>query len=450
MLDSLSEKLSGVVRTLSGQGKIRESNIQDALKDVRNSLLEADVNFKVVKELIERVKQKALGAEVWKSLTPSQQFVQIFYDELKDLMGGEASDLDLKAAPPVPVLMVGLQGSGKTTTTGKLGKLLKGRGRRVLLVPADVYRPAAIDQLKTLGLQLEIDVYPSTTSMNPVDISRTAVEHASKLNYDVVLIDTAGRLAIDEEMMGEVEKIKAAVQPREILLVADAMTGQDAVNTATKFDQRLGLTGVVLTKLDGDARGGAALSIKAVTGKPIKFVGVGEKLDGLEVFHPDRMAQRILGMGDVLTLVEKAQEAMGPIDEKKAAEQVKKLKNAEFTLEDFLEQMKAMKKLGSLESVMGMLPGMGQMKAAMKDFGAAEDQLKKFEAIIHSMTPKERRSHSLLNGSRRKRIAAGSGTTVQDVNALIKQFDGAQQVMKRLSKGGFGALKGLFPGFPGG
>ena len=450
MLDSLSEKLSGVVRALSGQGKIRESNIQDALKDVRNSLLEADVNFKVVKELVERVKQKALGAEVWKSLTPGQQFIQIFYDELKDLMGGEAADLDLRAAPPIPVLMVGLQGSGKTTTTGKLGKLLKSKGRRVLLVPADVYRPAAIDQLKTLGLQLEIDVYPSTTSMNPVDIARLAVEHAGKLNYDIVLIDTAGRLAIDDEMMAEVENIKAAVKPREILLVADAMTGQDAVNTATKFDQRLGLTGVVLTKLDGDARGGAALSIKAVTGKPIKFVGVGEKLDGLEVFHPDRMAQRILGMGDMLTLIEKAQDSMGPVDEKKAAEQVRKLKNAEFTLEDFLEQMKAMKKLGSLESVMGMLPGMGQVKSMMKDFGAAEDQLKKFEAIIHSMTPRERRQHSLLNGSRRKRIAAGSGTTVQDVNALIKQFDGAQQVMKKLSKGGFGALKGLFPGFPGG
>jgi len=450
MLDTLSDKLSGVVRNLSGQGKIRESNIQDALKDVRNSLLEADVNFKVVKELVERVKQKALGAEVWKSLTPGQQFIQIFYDELKDLMGGEAADLDLKAAPPIPILMVGLQGSGKTTTTGKLGKLLKSRGRRVLLVPADVYRPAAIDQLRTLGNQLEIDVYPSTTSMNPVDIARIAVEHAGKLNYDIVLIDTAGRLAIDDEMMAEVENIKTAVKPREILLVADAMTGQDAVNTATKFDQRLGLTGVVLTKLDGDARGGAALSIKAVTGKPIKFVGVGEKLDGLEVFHPDRMAQRILGMGDMLTLIEKAQDSMGPVDEKKAAEQVRKLKNAEFTLEDFLEQMKAMKKLGSLESVMGMLPGMGAVKSAMKDFGAAEDQLKKFEAIIHSMTPRERRSHSLLNGSRRKRIAAGSGTTVQDVNALIKQFDGAQQVMKKLSKGGFGALKGLFPGFPGG
>ena len=276
MLDTLSDKLSGVVRNLSGQGKIRESNIQDALKDVRNSLLEADVNFKVVKELVERVKQKALGAEVWKSLTPGQQFIQIFYDELKDLMGGEAADLDLKAAPPIPILMVGLQGSGKTTTTGKLGKLLKSRGRRVLLVPADVYRPAAIDQLRTLGNQLEIDVYPSTTSMNPVDIARIAVEHAGKLNYDIVLIDTAGRLAIDDEMMAEVENIKTAVKPREILLVADAMTGQDAVNTATKFDQRLGLTGVVLTKLDGDARGGAALSIKAVTGKPIKFVGVGE------------------------------------------------------------------------------------------------------------------------------------------------------------------------------
>ena len=449
MLDALSEKLSGVVRGLSGQGKIRESNIQDALKDVRTSLLEADVNFKVVKELVERVKSKALGEQVLKSLTPGQQFVQIFYEELRDLMGGEATDLDLRARPPVPVLMVGLQGSGKTTTTGKLAKRLKANGRRMLLVPADVYRPAAIDPLKPLGLQLDVDVYPSTTGMNPVEIAKPAVEHAAKLNYDIVLVDTAGRLAIDEEMMAEVAAIKAAIDPREILLVADAMTGQDAVNTATRFDQRLGLTGVVLTKLDGDARGGAALSIKAVTGKPIKFAGIGEKLDGLEPFHPDRMAQRILGMGDVLTLVEKAQAAMGPVDEKKAAEQVKKLKNAEFTLDDFLDQMKAMKKMGSLESVMGMLPGMGQLKSAMKDFSAAEGQLAKFEAIIHSMTPKERRNHSILNGSRRKRIAAGSGTTVQDVNALIKQFDGAQQVMKRLSRGGFGALKNLFPGFPG-
>ncbi len=447
MLDALSDKLSGVVRNLSGQGKIRESNIQDALKDVRNSLLEADVNFKVVKELIERVKTKALGADVLHSVTPGQQFIQIFYEELAALMGGQATDLDLAARPPIAVLMVGLQGSGKTTSTGKLGKLLKSRGRRVLLVPADVYRPAAIDQLRTLAAQLEIDVYPSTTAMNPVEIAGQAMEHAAKLNYDIVLIDTAGRLAIDETLMAELSNIKAKVSPREILLVADAMTGQDAVQTATKFDQQLGLTGVVLTKLDGDARGGAALSIRAVTGKPVKFVGVGEKLDALEVFHPDRMAQRILGMGDVLSLVEKAQAVMGPIDDKKAAEQIKKMKNAEFTLEDFLEQMKAMKKMGNLQSILGMMPGMGEMKKMTKELDAAEDQMKRFEAIIHSMTPKERKNHALLNSSRRKRIAAGSGTTVQDVNQLIKQFDGAQQLMKRLGRGGMGALKGLIPGF---
>ncbi len=451
MLDALSDKLSGVVRTLSGQGKIRESNIQDALKDIRTSLLGADVNFKVVKDLVERVKQKALGAEVIKSITPGQQFVQVFYEELADLMGGSAQDLDLHARPPIAILMVGLQGSGKTTSTGKLGKLLKAKGRRVLLVPADVKRPAAIEQLKTLGLQLEIDVYPTPADADPVAVSKAAMEQAAKLNYDIVLVDTAGRLAIDEDLMAEVGRIKDAVGPREILLVADAMTGQDAVATATRFDQRLGLTGVVLTKLDGDARGGAALSIKAVTGKPIKLVGTGEKLDALEVFHPDRMAQRILGMGDVLTLVEKAQEAMGPIDEKKAKEQIKKIQKAEFTLEDFLEQMKQMKKLGSMTSILKMLPGMGQLAKVIDEMGGAEDQMKKAEAIIHSMTPAERRDHRLLNGSRRKRIALGSGTTVQDVNQLVKNFDQTRELMKRVGKGGLGALKGMFPpgGFPG-
>jgi signal recognition particle subunit SRP54 len=447
MLDALSDKLSGVVRGLVGQGKIRESNIQDALKEVRTSLLEADVNFKVVKELLERIKQKALGAEVLQSITPGQQFVQIVYEELAALMGGSSTDLDLAARPPIAVLMVGLQGSGKTTSTGKLGKLLKSRGRRVLMVPADVKRPAAIDQLKTLGLQLEIDVYPSTTADDPVEIAAKAMEQAAKLNYDVVLVDTAGRLAIDEELMAEVGRIKSKVEPREILLVADAMTGQDAVQTASRFDQSLGLTGVVLTKLDGDARGGAALSIRAVTGKPIKFVGVGEKLDALEVFHPDRMAQRILGMGDVLSLVEKAQKELPQISEEEAAAQIKKIKKAEFTLEDFLAQMKMMKKLGSMESILGMLPGMGQLSKMIEQMGGADAQLKKVEAIIQSMTLKERRNHDILNGSRRKRIAAGSGTTVQDVNQLMKQFDQTRELMKRMGKGGLGALKGLIPGF---
>ena len=448
MLDTLSDKLSGVVRAIAGQGRIRENNIQDALKEVRTSLLEADVNFKVVKELVERIKQKALGKEVLASITPGQQFVQVVYEELAALMGGSSSELDLAARPPIAILMVGLQGSGKTTTTGKLARLLKSKGRRVLLVPADVKRPAAIDQLKTLALQVEVDCYPSTTADDPTDLVAKAMENAAKLNYDVVLVDTAGRLAIDEELMSELSRMKAKASPREILLVADAMTGQDAVQTAVRFDQQLGLTGVVLTKLDGDARGGAALSIRAVTGKPIKLVGVGEKLDALEVFHPDRMAQRILGMGDVLTLVEKAQEALGPIDEKKAEEQLRKMKKAEFTLEDFLEQMKQMKKLGSMSSILGMLPGMGQLSKMIDEAGGAEAPMKKAEAIISSMTKAERRDHRILNGSRRKRIAAGSGTTVQDVNALMKQFDQTQQVMKRLGKGGgLGALKGLIPGF---
>ncbi len=446
MLDALSEKLSGVVRSLSGQGRIRESNVQEALKAVRLSLLEADVNFKVVKELVERVKQKALGASVLNSLTPGQQFVQIFYEELKELMGGAATDLDLHARPPIALMMVGLQGSGKTTTTAKLGRLLKSRGRRVLLVPADVKRPAAIEQLKVLGGQLGLDVHPSTTADDPVEICARAMAEAARLNYDLVLIDTAGRLAVDAELMDELTRMRDRVSPREVLLVADSMTGQDAVSTATRFDQAVGLTGVVLTKLDGDARGGAALSIKAVTGKPVKLVGVGEKLDALETFHPDRMAQRILGMGDVLSLAEKAQAALGPIDEKEALDQVRKIKEAKFTLEDFLAQMKAMKKLGSLESILGMMPGMGQISKMMKEMGGAESQLKKAEAIIHSMTPLERRNHQLLNGSRRKRIAMGSGTTVQDVNSLVKQFDATQQLMKRLGRGGLGALKGLVPG----
>ncbi len=441
MFDSLTEKLNSVFKKLRGHGKLTEENISDALKEVRLALLEADVNFKVVKDFIERIRTRAVGQEVLGSLTPGQQVVKIVHEELVSLMGGSNSGLNLSHKPPIPVMLVGLQGSGKTTSAAKLGKFLRDKGRKPFLVPADVRRPAAIEQLKKLGEQLSIPVYPPDPQESPVAICRKAVQWADGENGDVVLIDTAGRLHIDEDLMKELELIKREVTPREILLVADAMTGQDAVQVAKKFNETLDIQGVILTKLDGDARGGAAISIRAVTGKPIKFVGVGEKLDALELFHPDRMASRILGMGDVLSLIEKAQEA---IDEKKAQELQKKLLKDSFTLEDFAEQLKQIKKMGSIDQILSMIPGMGRLKLP-KDFQASEKELGRVEAIINSMTREERRHPEILNGSRRLRIATGSGTTVQDVNQLLKQYLQTKKMLRTFRKGGMKGLpRGLF------
>ena len=441
MFDSLTDKLSSIFKKLRGHGKLSEENISEALKEVRLALLEADVNFKVVKDLIDRIRSRAVGQEVLGSLTPAQQVVKIVHEELISLMGGSNTGLNLSYKPPIPVMLVGLQGSGKTTTAAKLGKFLKDKGRKACLVPADVRRPAAIEQLRKLGEQLGIPVYNSDPKESPVKICRKAIQWAEGESGDVVLIDTAGRLHIDEELMKELEEIKREVGPREILLVADAMTGQDAVNVAKKFNDSLDLHGVILTKLDGDARGGAALSIKAVTGKPIKFIGVGEKLEALELFHPDRMASRILGMGDVLSLIEKAQEA---IDEKKAQELQKKLLKDSFTLEDFREQLQQVKKMGSIDQILSMIPGMGKLKLP-KDFQANEKDLVRVEAIIDSMTREERRRPEILNGSRRLRIAKGSGTTVQDVNQLLKQYLQTKKMLRQFRKGGMRGLpRGLF------
>ncbi len=437
MFESLSDKLDVTFKKLRGQGRLTEDNIKDALREVRITLLEADVNFLVVKQFVKAVRERAMGSEVLQSLTPAQQFIKIVNEELTALMGGSAVELELNAAPPVVILMVGLQGSGKTTSSGKLALSLKKKKRRPFLVPVDVYRPAAIDQLESLGRQIEVPVFPATDSQDPVKISRKAVETARQQGYDTVIIDTAGRLQIDEKLMAELEKIKAAVKPQEILLVADAMTGQEAVNIAKTFNDTLDITGVVLTKLDGDARGGAALSIKAVTGKPIKFVGEGEKLSALDVFHPDRMASRILGMGDMLSLIEKAQDV---VDQKKAEELARKLRKNEFTLEDFRTQLQQIKKLGSLGGIMKMIPGMGKLKNQLED-GVDDKELVRIEAIINSMTDRERRNHRLINGSRRKRIARGSGTTVQDVNRLLKNFLEMKKMMKKFNKMGPRGMK---------
>jgi signal recognition particle subunit SRP54 len=442
MFDSLSEKLESVFKKLRGQGVMTEENIKDALREVRLALLEADVNFKVVKDFVESVRIKAIGVEVLQSLSPGQQIIRIVHDELVAIMGGGSDNLlDLAAKPPVAIMMVGLQGAGKTTTCGKLGRHLKGLKRRPLLVPADVYRPAAIEQLKIIGGQLGLEVFNSSPDQKPVDICTAAMRFAELNGYDTVILDTAGRHQIDDYLMSELAEIKTATQPLEILFVADAMTGQEAVNVAGGFNERLEITGVVLTKLDGDAKGGAALSIKAVTGKPIKFVGLGEKLDALEVFHPDRLVSRILGMGDVLTLVEKAQSIF---DEKETARLQQKLKKNQFDLEDFLAQLQQIKKLGSLESIMGMIPGMGKMMKQMKGAQPSEKEMKRIEAIIRSMTPGERANHSIINGSRRLRIAKGSGTTVPEINQLLKRFTEAQKVVKQLQKlGPKGLLKGM-------
>jgi signal recognition particle subunit SRP54 len=442
MFDNLSDRLNTVFKKLKGHGKLTEKNIEEGLREVRMALLEADVHYKVTKNFIKDVKSRALGQEVLNSLTPGQQVIKIVNEELTRLMGEHTEDLQLSGTAPAAVMLVGLQGSGKTTTSGKLAIFLRKQGRTPYLVPADVYRPAAIDQLKKLGDQLSVPVFNATPDMNPVDICRKAKGDAHKLGCDTLLLDTAGRLHIDEELMAELRQIKKAIEPSDILLVADAMTGQDAVNIAGAFDEALDIGGVVLSKLDGDARGGAALSIKAITGKPIKFVGVGEKLSALEAFHPDRMASSILGMGDVLTLIEKAQEV---VDEKKAIELEKKLRKNQFTLEDFRDQMAQIRKMGSLNDLLSMIPGFSQHKQ-LKNMKVDEKELVRIEAIINSMTAQERRNYTIINGSRRKRIANGSGTKVQDINRLLKNYAQVLKMMKKLNKGGMRGLKrGMLP-----
>jgi len=435
MFENLSEKFQGVLKKLRGHGRISEGNIEEALREVRLALLEADVNYKVVKDFTAAVKEKALGAEVLASLSPDQHFIKIVHGEMARMMGGEARELDLARKPPVPLMLVGLQGSGKTTSCGKLALHLQKRKRRPFLVPADVYRPAAIEQLKVLGGQIGIPVFDTDPSADPVDICRAAAGLAERLGHDTLLLDTAGRLHVDEELMEELRRIRDAVPPAEVLLVADAMTGQDAVNVARGFHEKVGMTGVLRTKMDGDARGGPALSIRAVTGAPVKFVGTGEKLDALETFHPDRMASRILGMGDILTLAEKAQET---VDEKKAKELERKIRKSEFTLEDFRDQMVSIRKMGSLEELVGMIPGLGGKMKELKGAAPDEKELTRIVAIIDSMTREERRNVKVLNGSRRKRIAMGSGTSVQEVNRLIRNFQQAEGMLKRFAKGGMG------------
>jgi signal recognition particle subunit SRP54 len=448
MFDNLTDKLDSVFKKLRGQGRLTEDNIKQSLREVRLVLLEADVNYRVVKDFVASVRERAVGQEVLKSLNPAQQVIKVVRDELGRLMGeGEDNALDLAARPPVSVMLCGLQGAGKTTSCGKLALQLRRQKRNPLLVPADVYRPAAIEQLKTLGKQLDIPVYDSRPDVDPVKLCTDARSFAELNGYDTLILDTAGRLHIDEALMAELQRIKQALQPREILFVADAMTGQDAVNVAESFDQQLDITGVILTKLDGDARGGAALSIRAVTGKPIKLVGLGEKLDALEVFHGDRMAQRILGMGDVLSLIEKAEAA---VDKEDAQAMEQKLRKEGFTLETFRDQLKTIKKMGSMESLLKLIPGAGKAMKQMGNMQMPDKELKKIEAIINSMTAAERRDQRILNGSRRLRIAKGSGTTVQDVNQLIKRFNEAQKMMKKMQKMGPKGMKNLMGrgGFP--
>jgi signal recognition particle subunit SRP54 len=429
--ESLASRLQSTFDKLRSKGKVSEEDVTKAMREVRLALLEADVNFKVVKDFVNRVKDRAIGQDVLKSLTPGQQVIKVVNEELTELMGGGQSKIATANRPPTVVMMVGLQGAGKTTTIGKLANYLRGKlNRKPLLVACDVYRPAAIKQLEVLGNQLNMPVFSMGDQVNPVEIARAAIEHAKAEHLDYVLIDTAGRLHIDETLMGELAQIKEVVKPDEIMLVVDAMTGQDAVNVAESFNSQLALSGVVLTKLDGDTKGGAALSVKAVTGTPIKFVGMGEKMDALEPFYPDRMASRILGMGDVLTLIEKAQM---DVDETKAKELERKMRNAEFTFEDFLEQMAQVRKMGPLDELLNMMPGMNKMKG-MKDLKVDEGALGRVEAIVRSMTTEEKRKPELINASRRKRIAVGSGTSVQEVNRLIKQFDDMRKMMKQFTK----------------
>ncbi|MBF0119948.1 MAG: signal recognition particle protein [Desulfobacterales bacterium] len=442
MFDNLSDKLDLIFKKLKGHGKLSEKNIEEGLREVRMALLEADVHYKVVKNFIANIKERSLGQEVLASLTPGQQVIKIVNENLSELMGSHNEPLCLSGPKPVSIMLVGLQGSGKTTTAGKLSVYLRKEGKQPFLVPADIYRPAAIDQLKKLALQLNVPVFPSTADMNPVKICEQAVISAKQMGCDTVLIDTAGRLHADEVLMQELRNIKDAIKPSDILLVADAMTGQDAVNISDSFNKALDIGGVILTKMDGDARGGAALSIRAITNKPIKFIGVGEKLNALEPFHPDRMASRILGMGDVLTFIEKAQAV---VDEKKAIELEKKLRKSQFTLEDFKDQLLRIRKMGSFAELLNMIPGFSKNKQ-FKNLDVDEKELIKIEAIINSMTPQERRNYNIINGSRRKRIASGSGTTVQDINKLLKNYDEVMKMIKKLTKSGPKALsRGLWP-----
>ena len=430
MFENLSERLEKSFKILKGEGRITEINVAETLKEVRRSLLDADVNYKIAKEFTDSVKEKALGMNVLTAVKPGQLMVKIVHDELAKLMGGSAVDINIKGNPAV-ILMAGLQGSGKTTFSGKLANLLKNkRGKSPLLVAGDVYRPAAIDQLKVLGEQIGVPVYSEEENKNPVQIALNAIKHAKTTGRDVVIVDTAGRLAIDEQMMNEIAAIKKAVSPHEILFVVDSMTGQDAVNTAKEFNDRLNFDGVILTKLDGDTRGGAALSIRTVVNKPIKFVGTGEKMEALDVFHPERMADRILGMGDIVSLVEKAQEQF---DEEEARKLQRKIAKNQFNFNDFLSQIQQIKKMGNIKDLAMMIPGMGK---ALKDVDIEDDAFKGVEAIIFSMTPAERENPELMNGSRRKRIAEGSGTTIQEVNRLLKQFDESKKMMRVMSKGG--------------
>jgi signal recognition particle subunit SRP54 len=430
--ENLSDRLQETIKRIRGKGKVSESDVNEMAREVRLALLEADVNFKVVKDFVAKIKERAIGQEVLKSLTPGQQVIKVVQDELTELMGGEQSKITLSPKPPTVIMMVGLQGAGKTTSAGKLANYVRKQfNKKPLLVAADVYRPAAIKQLETLGKQLSMPVFSLGDKEDPVVIAEKAVENAKEEHHDVVFIDTAGRLHVDDDLMGELERIKEKVDPDEIFLVVDAMTGQDAVNVAESFNERIGLTGVILTKLDGDTRGGAALSVKAVTGKPIKFVGMGEKLDALEPFHPDRMASRILGMGDVLSLIEKAQQ---DVDETKAREMQQKMMSASFTLDDFLEQLAQVRKMGPLDELLGMIPGMNKMKG-MKNLQVDEKQISHVEAIIRSMTPAEKVDPDIINPSRKKRIANGSGTTIQDVNRLLKQFKDMKKMMKQMMGG---------------
>ncbi len=458
IFESLSDRLQETFKKLRGHGKLTEDDVNDAMREVRMALLEADVNFKVVKQFIKTVKERAIGQDILETLTPAQVVIKIVDEELTNLMGGTQSRINMSPNPPTIIMMVGLQGAGKTTSAGKLGLALKKQGKHPLLVACDIYRPAAIKQLQVVGKQLELPVFAMETGTDAVTIAKSSIDYSQSHANDVIIIDTAGRLQIDEKLMQELRDIKGEVRPHEILLVVDAMTGQESVNVAQSFNESLGLDGVVMTKLDGDARGGAALSVKAVTNVPIKFVGLGEKLEALQPFHPDRMASRILGMGDVLSLVEKAQQTF---DMEEARKMEKKLRKDEFTLDDFLNQMQQVKKLGSLESILGMIPGMGGLKKQLEGQNLDLDgkEMRQIEAIIKSMTPQERADIGLVNGSRRKRIALGSGTRVQDVNKLLKQFGEMKKMMKKMKKmqngkkgfpglGGLGGLGGGFPKMP--
>ena len=438
MFDSLSDKLQKILKNLRGQGTLTEEHVQEALREIRIALLEADVNFKVVKEFTEGVRSKALGEEVLTSLSPGQQVVKIVRDELVAMLGGETARIGFASQPPTVIMLVGLQGSGKTTSSGKLANWLGKQGHRPMMVSVDVYRPAARDQLKVIAGEINVPVWEGQAEDSPLTLCQSALQEARNSAHDVLIIDTAGRLHIDEALMNELGEIREALSPQEILFVADAMLGQDAVTSAAEFHKRLGFSGFILTKMDGDARGGAALSIKSVTGQPVKFVGTGEKYDALEPFHPDRLVSRILGMGDILSLIEKAEET---IDKKKAVELQKKVMSNTFSLEDFRDQLRQVRKMGSLEQILGMLPNMGPFKD-MSKVQVDEKELGRTEAIINSMTPRERRNHQIINGSRRKRIARGSGTSVQQVNQLLKQYVQARKMMKSMTAGLSGKTAG--------